>query len=249
MKKTILNIMYPFIVILAIILIWTITSLIIGVELILPKPNIVFKDFFKYFTESQIYISLGFTLLRSFLAFVISFLIALLLSILSSFNSVLRKINNIIIAITRGVPTMAIILILIIWMSSNFAPVMVCVLVMVPVLYSNLVQSLSLIDNNLLEMAKIYNINKKRIITKIYIPTIKKPVIESFASGFSFSIKLVIASEAMALTNNSIGNMMHNEKIWLETSHLFALTIVAILIGFIVEYLIRFIGRRFIYED
>ncbi|MGM9972237.1 MAG: ABC transporter permease [Anaeroplasmataceae bacterium] len=244
MKKTILNITYPLIVVLSIILIWFISSLIVDVELILPSPIKAIKELFNYLGSLSLYKALLMSILRMLCAFVLSYAIAFILALLSYKYEIGRKIISPLISIIRGIPTMAIILILIIWMNPSTTPIVVTFIVLMPVIYSNIIASLSMISTDILEMAKIYNVSKKNIITKIYIPTIKLPLTIGAAGSLNLGLKLVIAAEALSGARYSIGKMMQYEKIWLETSRLFALAILCIIVGSIMEAMVKYIGRR-----
>ena len=69
-------------------------------------------------------------------------------------------------------------------------------------------------------------------------------ILNNSATGFSLNMKLVIAAEALALTRNSIGNLMQSSKVSLEVENLFALTIIAVLLGIICELAIKFLAKR-----
>lgn len=243
MKKIITNILYPVILLITIFLIWFIASIIIDVELILPSPISSIKSLCFYFTKIELYKNLFMSLIRVFISFILSFIVAFLLSILSYRNYHFKKLISPFISIIRGIPTMSIILILIIWMKPSNASIMVTFIVLMPIIYSNIMSSLMMVDASILEMAKIYNINKKNLIFKIYVPTMYQPLINSASSSISLGLKLVIAAEALSGATDSIGKMMQYEKIWLETSNLFALSILCVVVGFAIEYLVKLLGR------
>lgn len=71
----------------------------------------------------------------------------------------------------------------------------------------------------------------------------KPIIIDNSASTFSLNIKLVIAAEALAITKNSIGKLMQYTKINLEVEKLFALTIIAIILSYISEALMRLLRK------
>ena len=114
MKKFFINLLYPVIVVLAIILVWFVAYKIIGVTLIIPSPLESLKKFISFFKNGNFYLSILNTLLRSFYAFIISFLLAILMAILAYKYLIIRKLLNPLTSIVKAIPTMAIILILII---------------------------------------------------------------------------------------------------------------------------------------
>lgn len=242
MKKYLINILYPFIVLFSLILLWYICSLIIDTSLILPNPFICIKEAFKYFIKLSFYKALLFTILRSLTSFLLAFILAFALVLLGLKFKKADHIVEIIISIIRGIPTMAIILILIIWMKPALTPIIVSFIVSLPIIYQSLKSSFKMVDSDILEMADIYNLTKKKKIYIYYKETLGS-VCDIISSNLSLNLKLVIAAEAMALSKDAIGTLMQYDKVYLETEKLFALSIIAVIVGFIIEAIIKIIKR------
>ena len=60
-------------------------------------------------------------------------------------------------------------------------------------------------------------------------------IISHTGSNLSFGVKLIISAEVMASTYTSIGGMMQVANSHIEVSRLAALTLVAVILGLIVE--------------
>jgi NitT/TauT family transport system permease protein len=249
MKKHLLNLMYPIFVLLFILLIWTIYAYTKKIELICPTPKNVFKEILNYISEKNFYIDLKNTLIRATISFILSFIIAFAMAILSKMNNVIRKLCFPFLGFIRGLPTMSILLILAYSTSAEERPIIVSLIVLLPLLYSTILGALDTVSNDIIEMASIYHIKKKDIIFKIYSKEIAKPLIEGMASSASFNLKLIISAEAISYTLYSLGKEMSVEKINYETSRLFALTIIVVLLGLLIEMLIRKIGLYFVRWD
>ncbi len=138
---------------------------------------------------------------------------------------------------------MAIILILIIWMKPYLTPVVVAFIVSLPIIYQSLKSTFNMVDKDLFEMANIYHLSKKKKVYIYYKESISS-IFDIISSNISLNLKLVIAAEAMALSKDAIGTLMQYDKIYLETEKLFALAIVAVILGFIFEGIIKFIKNR-----
>lgn len=243
MKRLLINLLYPFIVLFALILLWYLCSLIVNTSLILPNPFICIKEAFKYFLKLSFYKVLLFTIIRSLVSFLLSFILAFLLVLLGLKFQKVNHILEIIIAIIRGIPTMAIILILIIWMRSSLTPIIVAFIVSLPIIYQSLKSSFKMVDTDLLEMASIYNLTKKKKVYIYYNETLGS-IFDIISSNLSLNLKLVIAAEAMALSKNAIGTLMQYDKVYLETEKLFALAIIAVILGFLIEVIVKIVKRH-----
>ncbi len=244
MKKVVMNLLYPLIVVLFILFFWEIAAIAIDVDLILPSPIVALQNVGFYLSDQAFWIALGWTFLRCIESFLIAFIIALLLASLSYTFKEVEKFINPFMAFVRAIPTMAIILILTISLSPHSAPVIIACIVICPTLYQSFLTGFKEIDPNLVEMVTVYQVPKRKQILKFYIPSVLPTILSNSATGFSLNIKLVIAAEALAQTRLSIGRLMQFSKINLEVEKLFALTIVAVLLSVICEFIIRCLMKR-----
>ncbi len=92
-------------------------------------------------------------------------------------------------------------------------------------------------------MAKSFKVGLDRQIFKMYLPLAAPMVMAQLGGAFSMGIKIMISSEVLSLTYRSMGGMMQQAKMYVEITQLFALTLVAIFIGFIAEAIFNLIAR------
>lgn len=241
--KRVCSALIPVWVGLGLVLLWLVAALLIGEELILPTPMQTIEECFALFGQASFWAALGKTLLRGVLAFVCSFFIALLFSLLSMIPSV-GKVAGIVFSVLRSIPTMSVILLLLIWLRPSLAPAAVAAIVILPTLYSVFLGAMQGVDRGLIELCDVYKVPWKERVLRVWLPAMAQPLFEGTASGFSLNLKLIIAAEALAQTKESLGAMMKNAQIWLETGQLMAITLVAVVVGVLSETLIRFVGKQ-----
>lgn len=249
MKKDtqkILNILLPILTILCIFVIWAVASVVVDEEIILPSPVSAFKEFFGLFIDSKFYSALGSTVLRSFIAFFFSFATALLCAVFAKKFKNFETVINTLVPLVRGLPTIAVILLLALWTRSSTAAVLVTVLVIFPTMYTNSRFALDKISGEVIEMCNVYRIDKKTKIFKIYLPMITPELISSAGAGFSLNLKLMVAAEVLAQTATGLGMLMNFSKIYFETANLMALVLVSLILGLVVENLGNFISKRLV---
>ena len=90
-------------------------------------------------------------------------------------------------------------------------------------------------------MAKVYKISDKMLYKKYVFPTFFDRVLESSISELTLCFKIVISGEVMSETAKGLGVLIKNSKLQLETGKLFAYTITALLLGVLLELLLKFI--------
>ena len=240
----ILSVLVPIVTVLCIIIIWHIVAVKTGDEIILPTPLRTLEEIGRLLGDGRFYKAFGLTLLRSVVAFFVSFFVAFLLAILSKINGVVKKIVKTIIPLLRSLPTIAIVLLLLLWTTSQIAPVVVTLLVVLPTTYTTLCEALEEVDYSLIEMCKTYGIGKKRIVFEVYIPIIMPTVLATIGSGLALNLKLMVAAEVLSQTVNSLGLLMNQSKIYFETATLLALVTLSVITGLVFEVLGNFFASR-----
>lgn len=139
------------------------------------------------------------------------------------------------VSVMRSLPTMAVILIILVWTTPVQAPVAVAFLALFPLLYSGIFSALKQVDGKLVEMSKIYRVPIRKQIFGLYLPSAAPYVLREAAAALSFSLKLTVSAEVLANTYQSIGGMMQEAKIYVEVPALFALTALVVIAGFLLE--------------
>ncbi len=240
----IINYSLPVVTVVMIVIVYAIISKVVGVELIAPSVGSTLKEFFAMFGKGEFYKAVGGTLLRAFIAYVLSFVLAFALATLTKLWKPLRRAFSPIVALIRVLPTMSLILLALIWFNSFQSTVLVAFCIVFPMLYTGFCDAIESVDKDLIEMSRVYAVDKRRLVTKLYIPQTLPLVFTSIKSSIGLNLKLIISAEVLAQTADSMGLYMQLAKINLDTAVLLAWTIVAILLGGLFEGIVTLIQKK-----
>ncbi len=240
----IINYSLPVVTVVMIVIVYAIISKVVGVELIAPSVGSTLKEFFAMFGKGEFYNAVGGTLLRAFIAYVLSFVLAFALAALTKLWKPLRRAFSPIVALIRVLPTMSLILLALIWFNSFQSTVLVAFCIVFPMLYTGFCDAIESVDKDLIEMSRVYAVDKRRLVTKLYIPQALPSVFTSIKSSIGLNLKLIISAEVLAQTADSMGLYMQLAKINLDTAVLLAWTIVAILLGGLFEGIVTLIQKK-----
>ena len=246
MKKVdkILNLILPVLTIACIFLVWGITAKSVDNPFILPSIKEVAISCFALFTDKAFYLALLKTLLSSLISFLISFALAFLTAYLTKKSAKAEVVLRPIIAIIRALPTVAVVLMLYLWTTSDIAPVVVTMLVVYPTLYQNVKQALDTTDDYTLEMCKIFNVSKKDVLLKVQLPLAAPDLLSAIGSGLSLNLKLMVAAEVLSSTANCLGFMLNQSKIYYEQATLIALVVIVIAVGLIIDGTFNLLSKK-----
>ena len=202
---------------------------------VIPSPLLVIKEAFLNLFSGEFYSHLLSTVLRVVLAIIISFLLGVVLAVLSHIYRCFESVILPFISTIRSLPVLAVLLIILVSMPRGFAPIVVCVLSILPIVYMQTLNYLNSIDNKQKELLKIYNVPLKTQIFSVYLKGYTPLFIKEITALFSFSLKLVVSAEILASVYKSIGGDISNASIYSNVVELFSLTLLICLLGITVE--------------
>ena len=243
-KEKILNLIMPIVSVAIIFLVWTIASLRIGSEYILPSIKQTAIEFFKLFKSGEFYISLGYTAIRSIIAFVFSFALAFVLVVLSKKVKYAKGLIKPLVGIMRALPTIAIVLLLLFWTTSNIAPIVVTTIVVAPTLYTHIESAFFTLDKNIAEAGRVDGADEKAVFCKIELPQILPSIYTGIGSGISLNFKLMVAAEVISQTAKSIGFILNTSKVYFEVAKMLALVCVVVILCIIIESIFNHLARK-----
>lgn len=240
-KSAVLTVLYPLISLAIVLLVWLIAAKSLDKPLVLPEPKEAFSELFVILGEKQTYEYGALTVGRTFLSFIISTVTAFIFSIIGVLFKPFHKVLSPIVTVLRAAPTLPVIFLTVIWFDYSEVPVVIGFLIAFPLLYSSFYTALTGVDKNLVDMAKSFNVSKKNVIQYVYLPSIRRPCLESMKSVISLTLKVVVAAEITALTKKSLGLLFRIENLTYNISALLALTVFTVIISFILEGLFSLI--------
>lgn len=236
MKKRIWkNCMQALTAILFLLAVWGLVYCCVGNELLVPAFSDCLKECGKLFASALFWQGVFKTLLRVFAAFIISFLFALIFALVAYLLPSFRHFFVYIVVVLRTIPTLAVLLILLLWWGAGIAPVAVAFLSLFPLLYTGILAALLGVDNDLIEMSHVYGVSFKKQLLQLYFPVASPYVIREGSAALSFALKLVVSAEVLADTVKSLGGMMQDAKAYLDIPLLFALVLVTLVLGLLLE--------------
>ena len=226
-----------------IIFIWILLSKLINNEVMIPTIKSTLISLLNIARDESFFIIIRMTLLRSLVGFLISLLLAILLGILSNISKFIYNFMIPVLNFLKSVPTMAIIILALIWLNNNIAPMFVGFIMVFPILYETVLNGILNVDSKIVDMAKLYKVSKTTLIKDIYIPSVFINLETVLTSTLGLNLKMVIAGEALAQPKHAIGSNLQLQKLYLNTPGVFAWIIIILLTINILEYSLKLITK------
>jgi NitT/TauT family transport system permease protein len=225
--------------------IWQVSAMLIGESLLLVTPVAVVKRLFSLFTEADFFTSIGYSFLRIVAGFLIGLVAGSLMAAIAGKFHLAEIMFRPFISTIKSVPVASFIILCLIWLSMGTLSSFISFLMVLPIIYSNVLQGIKSTDKKLLEMAEVFHVGLFRRIIFIYLPQLKPYLISACSVAMGLAWKSGIAAEVIGVSNGSIGEKLYEAKIYYTTADLFAWTVVIVVLSIGFEKLFLYVIKKF----
>lgn len=219
----------------AALLIWQIGAAALGEELLLVSPFTVIKRLGELCMHAEFWRSLRFSSVRIMGGCAIAFVIGSFFAVTASRFRMVAILLWPFLAAIKATPVASFIILCLIWFRAESLSVMMSFLMVMPLIYANVLEGIRQTDQKLLEMARVFHVKRANQIMYMYIPSIIPYFLSAAKVAVGLSWKAGIAAEVIGIPNGSIGEMLYQAKIYLNSADLFAWTAAIIVISMIAE--------------
>ncbi len=218
--------------------VWEAVSLLVGKELLLPSPLSTLSRLAVLLTQGETWLYAGLTLLRIMAGYVIGVLLGVLLAVLTARSAFAEALLSPLRAIVKASPVTSFILLALLWLSSDMVPLVISVLMVVPMVWTATAEAILQTNSRLIEMGKLFGLSRWKIVKKIYVPSVLPQFLAACTTSLGFAWKSGVAAEIIALPKQSIGYMLYQSKLRIETADLFAWTLMIVALSMLLEWLL-----------
>lgn len=226
--------------------VWQLAAAAVGKELLVPYPSAAFKVFIELAKTSEFWYAVINSMLRIILGFLSGVIIGIIGGVLSARFSLFNAVFSPLLHIIRAVPVASFIILALVWIKSDNLSVFISFLMVLPMIWTNVETGIKNLDPKYLELAKVFKLGRFKTLFQIKIPFILPSFIAAATSALGFAWKAGVAAEVICRPENSLGRLLQDAKLYLETPKVFAVTLAVAILSLLLELLIKRITRRFI---
>lgn len=230
-------------------LVWWIISAVVAQELLVPAPFAVLRALGGLIVQGDFWAATGLSLLRIMAGWLAGILAGSLLAVLTTRFSLADTLLSPLLRIICAAPVASFIILALVWIRTDVLPLFISFLMVTPLVWGNMTEGIRRTDQQLLEMARVYQWSGLKTWLHIRIPSVTPYFLTALSSGLGFAWKSGIAAEVICQPAFSIGKELYVSKLYLETPQVFAWTITAVALSLLLEkgllLAVRRLGRRF----
>lgn len=218
------------------IFVWGLASFFFANELLFPSPLTVLQALWELLGTAEFYRAT----LRSLTNILTGLLIAITGATVTAFLThsipLLRELLTPLMTVVKATPVASFIILALIFIGAASVPVFISVLIVFPVVWTNLDEGLSKIDPHLSELATVYRFSYAKRLRFLILPSVKPYFLSACRTSLGLAWKAGIAAEILAMPPATIGTEIADAKAYIEVPEMFAWTLTVILLSLLIEF-------------
>jgi NitT/TauT family transport system permease protein len=212
-----------------VLVVWSLLSWRYGAY-VLPSPRSVVVGLVEIVGSGEVWTHTAASLVRIVIGFGAAVVVSMLMGLGAFLSRAVRTVVQDALAVLNSTSVFVWIVISLIWFGlSNWAPIFTTFMITLPVVASNLVEGVASVDRRLLEMGDVYRLSGAEKFTAIVIPSTVPYLIAGMKVGFGLALKVSVVAEIFGVTTG-IGYIMNYSREILATQMVFAWALVMVLI-------------------
>lgn len=216
-------------------LVWQVLSDRIDSQIFLPAPKATFQALVRLCGQSDFREILFHTFGKIATGFLLALAVGTVCAVLAAWIWLIDMLLSPIMRLMKTIPVASFIILALLWVRSAQLSVLISFCMVLPVVYINVLQGCRTVNEEMLEMAKVFRMKWRMKVRFIYLPNIFPSFIAACRIGLGFCFKAGIAAEIIGLPSKSIGSELYKSKLYLMTDELFAWTVIIILMSIFFE--------------
>ena len=224
--------------------VWTLASLAVGLPLLFPTPLGVLKHLIAMMGDARFYQITAYSFGRVLLGIFAAIVSGVLLAFATARFQILRQAFYPLMTVIKSTPVASFVVLAILWMGAERVTSFITLLIVLPVIWTNLDEGFSEIDPQLDEVTRVYRLSPLRRLSVLVLPTLRPYFVSACRTAFGLAFKAGIAAEIIVLPELAIGTEIYEAKLYIEAEDVFAWTLVVVLITLLVECAFSLLWRR-----
>lgn len=219
---------------------WQICAGLLGYNILLAPPHMVVRHLAGMLLEGRFWLTVGYSFARILTGFFSALATGALLAAAAGRFRWAEVLLWPYMTVIKSTPVASFIILCLIFLSAERLSVFVSYLIVLPIVYTNFLQGIRSTEQDLLEMAEVFRAGWGKRFVYIYLPQLKPYILAACSVSVGMAWKSGVAAEVIGIPSGSVGEQLYEAKVYLDSTGLFAWTLV--IVGVSVAFEKAFIG-------
>ena len=214
---------------------WTIASLIVDNNYVIPSVIEMLDALGDLFVQGHTYIVLGYTLVRLFMSVLFCLVLGILFASISYISYRFENFVKPIIVLFKSLPLAVVITLILLMFSDDLAVYYIVSVVVFPIIYEGTLSGLNSISKDIIDEVKLVSKINAEVVYKIHLKMSLPHILTSLIQSLGLGLKVLVMAEYISQPEYSIGNeIIYYKDISIEMNYVYAWSF--ILISFILVF-------------
>ena len=227
---------------------WFIVSYFIDLVFIIPTPAQTMEAFARLAVTLDFYTTVGLSLVRVIIGFILGCFIGITLGVISHFNELARYLITPVMSVIKSTPVASVIILFWFFIGAVKVPSFISLRMVAPIVWENTLAGLRSTDKELLELSAVFKFGTPKKIRYIYLPSIASYTLPAIVTSSGLAWKSGIAAEIICYTKNSIGKSIKDARIE-DGPAMIAWTLTVIILSLLIELGMKYLLRRLRHDE
>jgi len=218
--------------------VWQVATVVVHQEILLVSPAGVLVRLAELAPTADFWGTIGHSFVRISAGFLLAAMAGVLGAALAATSRVVDALATPLVTAIRSTPVVSFIILVLMWADSGQLAFVISFLMVVPIIYTNVLEGIRHRDRSLLDVATVFGVPLLRRLPAIDVPAVLPFFVAGCKIGVGLAWKSGIAAEVIGLPRGSIGEQLYQAKLFLSTADLFAWTVVIVAVSYGFERLV-----------
>lgn len=215
--------------------VWQVVALVVGSSLLLPGPLETVAALGRLCVTSEFWSVVAVSTLAIVGGFLVAFAAGCSLGALAAERPAVATLLEPAVSALKTVPVACVVVVLLLWVGASGVTWACVFLVAFPAFYASMRGAVSGLDRDRLDALRLMGVGTARRALAAGWPGVVPGLLATAGSAVGMSWKAGVAAELIGLVDGTLGERVYQAKLLLETSDLFAWTVVVVLLSWLAE--------------
>ena len=211
----------------------------------MPAPEVILKDAWEKIQKGVLWKHISVSFIRVLEGFAIAAVAALVLGVLIGLNKYFERFTELVLQILKPIPPIAWIPLAILWFGIGESSKLYIIFygAFFPIIL-NTIDGIHNIDKKYLELGKVYEISKWRLVWRVIIPGALPAILTGIRVGLGNAWVCVVAAEMIAATKG-VGYMLSNGRSMSRADDVILAMLLIGIVGKVMDDILKIVSKRF----
>ena len=221
--------------------IWFLLAKKVDLEVLLPSPQSTFHSLINLSQTKEFWIISLYSVYRICSGLIAGAVTAVVLASITAFSKIAYSLFSPVLTVIKATPIASFIILALLWIGRDSVPAFITFLIVLPIVWSAVYDSIVNVDIKYIEVGEVFGFSRFQKIRHIYVPSIISSFMASLGTSAGMAWKAGVAAEVLCTPKYSIGTELFEAKKYIETSDLFAWTLVVIILSVIITKILVYL--------